>query len=45
MLFRKTIFHITDFWVRNAKIIFFFKKNVSTVQLLSNLSVDDFILV
>ena len=35
MLFRKKIFHITDFWVRNAKINFF-EENVSTVQLLSN---------
>ena len=45
MLFRKKkIFHITDFWVRNAKINFF-EENVSTVQLLSNESADDFILV
>ena len=33
--FGKKILQITDFWVRNAKIIFL-KKNVSTVQLLSN---------
>ena len=43
MLFRKKIFHITDSWVKNAKINFL-KKNVSTVQLLSNSSADDFIL-
>ena len=43
MLFRKKIFHITDFLVKNAKINFL-KKNVSVMQLLSNESADDFIL-
>ena len=28
MLFRKKIFHITDFWVKNAKINFFEEKCV-----------------
>ena len=31
----KKIFHITNFWVENAKINFF-EENVSAVQLLSN---------
>ena len=44
MLLSKKIIHIMDFWVRNAKINVL-KKNVSTVQLLSNYSADDFILV